>query len=50
MMFSKSFVVGTTAVSEILMEVVHAINLELRREIEWTKGNKMIESMQAFEQ
>ena len=41
---------GTTTVSDMLKEEVKAINIELRGEIEWPKGNKLIETMQSFEQ
>jgi hypothetical protein len=47
---SKLFAVGRSTVSEILKEVVLAINVVLRNEIKWPRGVKAIQSQNAFKE
>ena len=45
---SEMFVVGTSTVSKLLRETMHAINDVLRHEIAWPVGVKFLESQNAF--
>ena len=42
------FAIGTSTVSKILKEIVHAINEVIRYEIAWPVGLKLLEIQNAF--
>ena len=46
---SESFAIKVTTVNEMLQDVVRAINLEFRNQIQWPMCNHMLDSMSAFQ-
>jgi hypothetical protein len=47
---SELFAVGRSTISEIMKEVVMAINVVLRNEIKWLRGVKAIQTQNAFKE
>jgi hypothetical protein len=45
---SKQFAIGKSTVCQVVHEVVRAINIHFRHEIEWPRGNRLIECMSDF--
>ena len=45
---SEQFAIGKSTVCQAVQEVVRAINIHFRHEIEWPRGNRLIECISDF--
>jgi hypothetical protein len=49
LLYSEQFAIGKSTVSGVLHDVVHAVNIEFRSEIQFPRGNKLMNVMKDFE-